>query len=185
LTNPAIPHIYEGGRVSAAVVGLAAFIVIAEYQSKAHPERTAVRRGRRSPDPGTSHATLPSENSARIGNRDPQLAANGNSGVFGRLFAVRSASMDAVQIIAAYPFAVMLVSAGFLSILRNTPAVQALVKSRSQRTPEEQLQVDRGSLRMLFLELMVFVPVSAVLVLLISPLFHCSSSRGNILSSFT
>jgi len=58
-------------------------------------------------------------------------------------------------------------SATLLLFLVRSRDLTILVKSRKQRTEDEQKEVDRGMLRSIMLEVVVFVPASATLALLV------------------
>jgi hypothetical protein len=67
------------------------------------------------------------------------------------------------------PWAITLISSELFLIIVRARDIGMLVKNPSQRTDDEQSQVSRGLLRSLILETILFVPTSAVLVLLIFP----------------
>lgn len=58
-------------------------------------------------------------------------------------------------------------SATLFLLLARSRDLTILVKSRKQRTEDEQKEVDRGMLRSIMLEVVVFVPASATLALLV------------------
>jgi len=61
------------------------------------------------------------------------------------------------------------VAAELVFILARSRDIVVVIKSKQQRTNEEQHQVGRGLLRSLFLEAFIFVPASALLLCLIVP----------------
>lgn len=61
------------------------------------------------------------------------------------------------------------IAAELIFILARSRSVVVIFKSKQQRTKEEQHQVNRGLLRALFLEMVIFVPASACLLTLIAP----------------
>lgn len=61
-------------------------------------------------------------------------------------------------------------SAELVFVLVRSRDIQTLFKRPTQRSTKEQYQIGRGLGRSLVLEFLVFVPVSAVLVLLVAPL---------------
>jgi len=63
-----------------------------------------------------------------------------------------------------------LIGAELLFLLTRSQDLIVLCKSRKQRTPAEKARFDAGLGRSLVLEFLVFVPASALLVLLLSPL---------------
>jgi hypothetical protein len=67
------------------------------------------------------------------------------------------------------PWLVTLVSSELLLLIARARTIDILVRNRTQRSAAEQRSVDRGSSRSLFLEILLFVPASAVLSLLILP----------------
>lgn len=61
---------------------------------------------------------------------------------------------------------VVAVSAELYLMITRSREITVLVKQRSQRTTKEQIEVNRGLLRAVMLEALVFVPASAALVLM-------------------
>jgi hypothetical protein len=66
-------------------------------------------------------------------------------------------------------WAVTIVSSELFLVIVRSRDISILAKNQSQRTDDEQSQVSRGLMRSLILELVLFVPASAILVLLIFP----------------
>ncbi len=62
------------------------------------------------------------------------------------------------------------VAAELIFILARSRDIIVIFKSQKQRNEAEKHQADRGLLRSLFLEAVLFVPASALLLILISPL---------------
>ncbi len=65
---------------------------------------------------------------------------------------------------------VMFFSAELIFLLMRKKDIEILLKKESQRKPEEQYQVERGLLRSVIFESVLFVQTSATLMLLFSPL---------------
>jgi hypothetical protein len=61
------------------------------------------------------------------------------------------------------------VAAELVLVLARSRDLTVLIKSKAQRTRLEQQDVNRGLLRGLFLEALLFVPASSLLLLLLSP----------------
>jgi hypothetical protein len=70
----------------------------------------------------------------------------------------------------AYPELVTLVAAELIFLLVRSADIIVLVKSSQQRNKEEQGKVDRGLVRSIAAEALVFVPSSAFLLILLAPL---------------
>jgi hypothetical protein len=68
-------------------------------------------------------------------------------------------------------WAVTFIASELLLLIARARGIDILVRSRAQRTATEQRTVDRGLVRSLFLEILLFVPASVVLALLILPPF--------------
>ena len=68
------------------------------------------------------------------------------------------------------PQAATFLAAELLCLVIRANDIQVLVKRKPQRIQSEQRRVERGLLRSLVLEILVFVPASAYLILLIEPL---------------
>lgn len=64
------------------------------------------------------------------------------------------------------PWVITLVSSELFLVIVRSREISILAKRQSQRTDDEQSQVSRGLLRSLVLESILFVPASAILVLL-------------------
>jgi hypothetical protein len=62
-------------------------------------------------------------------------------------------------------------SAVLLFLIVRSSDLSTLAKSDAQRTRDERVRVSRGLMRSMVLELLVFVPASASLLLLLLPLF--------------
>lgn len=81
--------------------------------------------------------------------------------------------MSAKMNIDGYGYLFMLVGAELFVLLVRSQEIVILAKSGSQRSVLEQRRVDRGLLRMILLELFLFVPTSAALFFFVGPaLFH-------------
>lgn len=76
------------------------------------------------------------------------------------------------------PELVTLVVAELFFIVAKSQDIKVIIKRKIQRTHNEQLMIMRGLRRDVFLDLLLFVPFSAILLLLITPLFI-----GNILAN--
>jgi hypothetical protein len=73
---------------------------------------------------------------------------------------------------------VSLLSAELVFVLTRAPDILVVCKARKQRTVGERGRVDAGLRRSLIIEFLVFVPASAWLVLLLSPLFLAHVAGG-------
>ncbi len=62
---------------------------------------------------------------------------------------------------------VMFFSAELIFLLMRKKDIEILLKKKSQREPEEQYQVERGLLRSVIFEGLLFVPASATLIMLL------------------
>lgn len=72
---------------------------------------------------------------------------------------------------------VMMLSAELMLILVRSGHIQTIAKPEAQRTQSEQMQIKRGLIRSLFLEAVVFVPASVVLVFIaVRPLLLLSET---------
>lgn len=69
-----------------------------------------------------------------------------------------------------WPQVWIIVSAELLFVLVRFRDIQTLFKRSTQRSTKEQYQIEHGLGRGVVLECLVFVPVSAVLLLLVAPL---------------
>ena len=69
-----------------------------------------------------------------------------------------------------------LASAEMIFLLTRSADITLLLKSRRQRTIQEKLRIDRGLGRSLVIETLLFVPASAALLLLLSPLIFRAAS---------
>jgi hypothetical protein len=78
------------------------------------------------------------------------------------------------------PKLIIFVSAELIFLLVKSREIQIIAKRKSQRTSSEQREVDRGLVRAILLELLLFVPVSATLILLITPLILTDSRLSRI-----
>ncbi len=81
---------------------------------------------------------------------------------------------------------ITLLSAELLFFLVRNKEIMVVLKTAAQRTKIEQLQVNRGLVRSLLLEILLFVPASAALMLiLIRPFIlpHISSDKDVILAT--
>ncbi len=68
------------------------------------------------------------------------------------------------------PLFLTLVAAELIFILVRSESLYILVKSKEQLTDKEQHRIERGLFRCILLEAFAFVPVSACLLFMISPL---------------
>lgn len=66
------------------------------------------------------------------------------------------------------PYYILFLAAELTFILVNSDDIKLACKSKTQRTDAEQTRVDQGLSRSLLLDFLVFVPVSAFMVLLLS-----------------
>ena len=69
-----------------------------------------------------------------------------------------------------YPQIMALLSAELVFLLARSSDIIVVLKLPKQRTKLEQSRVDRGLLRSIVLEGILFVPVSAILLILLVPL---------------
>lgn len=79
------------------------------------------------------------------------------------------------------------IAAELLFLIMRSRDITVVCKSETQREVREQQQVDRGLLRSLVLELFVFVPASAGLVVMIAPIMFASflKESGYLFSVYT
>ena len=68
------------------------------------------------------------------------------------------------------PWLVLFSSAELIFLLMRKRDIEMLLKKKSQREPKEQYQVERGLLRSVLLEGILFAPASAALMLPFAPL---------------
>jgi len=80
----------------------------------------------------------------------------------------------------AHPWLIILLASELFLVITRSREITILVKKPTQRTEEEQKNVERGLFRSILLELLLFVPASVVLVLLLLPL-----ARNKFVSFFT
>jgi hypothetical protein len=76
-----------------------------------------------------------------------------------------------------------LVSAELLVIILRSKDIIILVKTNSQRTATEQREIDRGLLRSIVLEMLLFVPASVALFVLICRPYALTLDRVRLLAS--
>jgi hypothetical protein len=77
--------------------------------------------------------------------------------------------MSLAFLTASTPWVVTLVSSELFLIVIRSGDITVLAKNETQRSPDEQTKIARGLFRSLVLELFLFVPASAALLLLIFP----------------
>jgi hypothetical protein len=75
-----------------------------------------------------------------------------------------------VASITSHPSLITLAASELFFVVLRSGDISILCKSKIQRSNEEQAKVSRGLMRSLVLELLVFVPASAALLLLLLPL---------------
>ncbi len=82
------------------------------------------------------------------------------------------------EVVAPMPFneIVTFVSAELIFVLSRSSEIQIAAKGDKQRTSGERERIKHGLARSLLLEAVVFVPASAVLLLLVSPLLVTESA---------
>jgi hypothetical protein len=68
------------------------------------------------------------------------------------------------------PHLVTIISAEIIFLLVRSSDILIMLKSLKQRTPSEQLRIDRGLTRSVVIEGIIFVPASAVLLIFLAPL---------------
>ena len=68
------------------------------------------------------------------------------------------------------PELVTFCSAEAIFLLTRSREIRILIKSKRQRTSQENKETDRGILRSIVLEMLIFVPVSAELALMLFPI---------------
>jgi hypothetical protein len=76
------------------------------------------------------------------------------------------------------PWLYTFLAAELFFLLVSSNDLKKLIKRAEQRTPSEQKTVTRGLSRSLLLECIVFVPASAVLLLLMAPLVTWKAPSG-------
>jgi hypothetical protein len=69
-----------------------------------------------------------------------------------------------------YPILITFISAEIIFLLVRSSDVVIMCKSTKQRTKPEQLRIERGLIRSILVEGLLFVPSSAILLILLSPL---------------
>lgn len=70
------------------------------------------------------------------------------------------------------------ISAELFFVLFQSKNLLIWAKHGTQRSEFEQKQIDNGLVRSILLEMFVFVPTSALLMLMISPVFNFAKSRA-------
>ena len=78
-----------------------------------------------------------------------------------------------------------LTSAELLVLILRSKDILVLVKTRQQRTPTEQKEVDRGLMRSIILEMLLFVPASVLLFSLICRPYALTFSRIRSLAAIS
>lgn len=78
-----------------------------------------------------------------------------------------------------YPQILTFIGAELIFLLVRSQDFIIILKSKSQRSSLEQHQIDRGLFRGIFVEAFLFVPASAALILLISPILLPSNFLQN------
>lgn len=77
-----------------------------------------------------------------------------------------------MKLILDHPWLITLAASELFLVIVRSKDITILFKKSTQRTNEERLNVERGLLRSIILELLIFAPASSALVLLLLPLIH-------------